>query len=122
MRRMSETKNRIGVAGFELGPFATNCYVVTVGDGPGCWIVDAGFAPGSLIEHVRGASLVPEKLLLTHAHADHMGGLEEIRRAFPGLEVWLHPLEHAWLDDPVLNLSGAHGLPVTAREAEHELN
>ncbi|CAE7273135.1 yqgX [Symbiodinium necroappetens] len=117
---MTERTSNVRLQGFELGPYATNCYVVSCG-GPSCWIVDAGFAPGALIEAVRAGGLTPEKILLTHAHIDHIAGLTEIRRAFPGVEVWGHASEFEWFGDPKLNLSGAMGMPFTCEEPEREL-
>jgi len=117
---MSETSTKIDIRGFELGPYSTNCYVITAG-GPGCWIIDASFEPGPLIEHVRSENLVPEKILLTHAHLDHIAGLDDVREAFPGVDVWIHEDESKWLSDPMLNLSAMSGMSVTSRDPEHTL-
>jgi glyoxylase-like metal-dependent hydrolase (beta-lactamase superfamily II) len=98
---------------FTLGPFATNCYVVRAPETDECWIVDAGFAPGPLIESIRRHELNPSRLFLTHAHADHITGLNEVRAAFPGLPVLIHENEKNWLADPALNLSASFGSPYT---------
>jgi len=103
---------------FTLGPFATNCYVVRAPETDECWIVDAGFAPGGLIESVQRHELSPSRIFLTHAHADHIGGLGEVRAAFPGVPVLIHENEKTWLGDPVLNLSGGFGAPITAPDAD----
>lgn len=108
------TTPEIVYRGFALGPFETNCYVVRVAGGETCWIVDAGFEPGELIDSVRGAGLRPEALVLTHAHADHIAGVRETLEAFPGTPVWIHEAEADWLGDPRLNLSAAMGMGVTA--------
>lgn len=106
---------------FTLGPFQTNCYVVTAGT-DACWIVDASFEPGPLVRHVRAKGLRPQALILTHAHVDHIAGVAEVRRelgpiAGPGAvgpPVLLHGAEREWLNDPVLNLSAMMGMSVTA--------
>lgn len=95
-----------------LGPFETNCYIVTCGTA--CWIIDASFEPGELIDRVRRDALQPEALILTHAHVDHIAGVDEVLRAFPGLKVFVHAAEREWLSNPTLNLSAAMGMPVTA--------
>ncbi|QOJ01643.1 MAG: MBL fold metallo-hydrolase [Phycisphaeraceae bacterium] len=97
---------------FVLGPFETNCYILS--HGGEAWVIDAGFGPGEMIAALRRGGLRPTRLILTHAHADHIAGVAEVRRAFPGLPVWIHSAEAAWLSDPVLNLSGLTGMPVTA--------
>lgn len=102
---------KIVVEAFELGPFATNCYLVSVAGSEACWIVDASFAPRPMVDRVRALGLGPEAIILTHAHIDHIAGLDELRRAFPGVPTLIHEAEAAWLQDPMLNLSGAYGLP-----------
>ena len=103
----------ISITTLTLGPFQTNCYVVT-SDGPACWIIDASFSPGPLIDHIRREKLMPEALILTHAHVDHIAGVAEVRRAFPNLPILIHAAEREWLGDPMLNLSAVMGQSVTA--------
>ena len=110
------------VTRFALGPFMTNCYVLRAPSGDACWIIDAGFGPDVMIDHVREQGLRPEMLVLTHAHADHIAGLDAIREAFPGLPVALHADELHWLDDADLNLSNNFGVPLTFAPAERRLN
>ena len=109
---MPETTQTPIIERFVLGPYETNCYVVALEGGPTCWIVDAGFEPGAMIERVREQGLDVEAIVLTHAHVDHIAGLDEVAGAFPDAPVHLHPSEHAWLTDPMLNLSGLSGQPV----------
>lgn len=107
------------IRGFALGPFETNCYVVSFPGHRECWIVDASYEPAELIEAVRNAGLRPVALVLTHAHCDHIAGACEVVEAFAGdgpLPVWIHAAERDWLGDPMLNLSAMMGLPVTGPE------
>lgn len=107
---------------FVLGPFETNCYVVHTPAGSGhCWIVDASFDPAGMIHHLRSARLTPSLVILTHAHVDHIAGLEEVRRAFPGVPVLIHRAEADFLTDPTLNLSAALGEPVIAHPPDRLL-
>ena len=111
----------VTIESFPLGPFETNCYVVYRGGGGAeCWVVDAGFEPGVLVDRVRELDLKPQALVLTHTHADHIAGVDEVRDALR-IPVWVHDAEGPWLADPVLNLSAAVGMPVTARPAERLL-
>ncbi len=100
-----------------LGMFETNCYVVSVPGSNECWIVDAGDEPSPLIERVQRLGLRPLAVLLTHAHCDHIAGLHEVCRSFPGIPVLLHEIEHGWLADPMKNLSAAIGQGVVAPPA-----
>ena len=72
------------VEAFALGPFATNCYLVHLGHGAEGWIVDASFDPSAMIERAARLELNITQILLTHAHGDHIAGLDDVRRAFPG--------------------------------------
>ena len=108
------TPNRPELTRFTLGPYQTNCYIVRIPGRDGCWIVDASFDPAEMIAHVRRHRLVPRALILTHAHVDHIAGVAQVLRAFPGTPVWIHEAERDWLADPELNLSAFSGIPVTA--------
>ena len=102
----------INITPFVLGDYQTNCHVVTEGDD--CWVVDCGYAPEPLITHLKEQDLHPSSILLTHCHADHIAGLDQLRSAIGDVPVYCHPLEEDWNMDPMLNLSGLAGMPVTA--------
>ncbi len=116
----------VGIECFTLGPYETNCYVVTPGPGAGkgqpCWIVDASFEPGPIVEFIRERLLCPEGLILTHTHIDHIAGVREVLDAFPGLPLLVHADEREWLTNPMLNLSAMAGMPVTTPEPDRVLN
>ncbi|MFK7759339.1 MAG: MBL fold metallo-hydrolase [Phycisphaerales bacterium] len=101
---------------FPLGDFQTNCMIVTAGEptsGKPCWIVDCGYQPEPLLDAVQQQGLIVERIMLTHAHADHMAGLFEARSRFPDAKIYLNPIEESWMNDPMLNLSAALGLSIT---------
>lgn len=91
---------------FCLGDWGTNCYVVHAASGA-CWIVDAGFEPGVMLQYIADQSLTPEKIVLTHAHVDHVGGLAEVCQAYPDAPILIHEAERDFPGDPMLNLSVA---------------
>ncbi len=109
------------IEAYSLGPFATNCFLVHTGHGGEGWIVDASFEPGVMIERARELELEISRIVLTHAHGDHIAGLGDVRAAFPGAKVVMHEKEASWLGDPVLNLSAGFGEPVTQAPAEETL-
>lgn len=100
------------IQGFSLGPYETNCYVVSPRAGT-CSIIDAGYEPSELIAHIRSTGCKPSALILTHAHPDHIAGIPEVLDAFPGLPVLIHEAERDWLADPRLNLSAYLGAPIS---------
>lgn len=86
-----------------LGALQTNCYLIYQ-DSKGL-VVDPGGDAEKLLERVRRLDLEIDAVLLTHAHFDHIGALEEIRRKFD-CKVYLHTAEKDWLSDESLNGSG----------------
>lgn len=106
---------------FVLGPFETNCYLVQAGSGSECWIVDAGFEPQPMLEAIREQGLSPSKLVLTHAHIDHIAGIEAVREVFPALPILIHEAERTFLEEPSLNLSTMMGMPISAPPADETL-
>lgn len=115
---------KLEIKRFELGDWATNCYVVHAAPTPGqsvegrpCWIIDAGFDPSQLVKYIREKRLVPAAVVLTHAHLDHIAGLEAIRAIWPGVPILLHEAEHEFLTRPELNLSVVLEEPIVAPEA-----
>lgn len=100
------------IEGFPLGPFQTNCYILSAPPPTTeCWIIDASFSPQPLINRIRQRGLTPSRIILTHAHIDHIAGLDDLREAFGPLPVSIHGAEAAFLGDPELNLSAPYGLP-----------
>jgi glyoxylase-like metal-dependent hydrolase (beta-lactamase superfamily II) len=100
---------------FELGRCATNAFIVAPesGQGDDCWIVDPGEGPEPLLRFLRASGLKPQAILCTHAHADHIAGVDRVRGEFGPLPILAHPLEHSWFQDPMLNLSQFIGEPVS---------
>ena len=57
-----------------------------------CVIVDPGFnSPeerGTLLDYLSTASLIPDAVLLTHGHMDHVYGVAELQRLY-GMPVYM---------------------------------
>lgn len=99
------------VESFVLGPVMTNCYLVYKEKGGAGLVIDPGSDPGEVVERIRELDLEIEAVLLTHAHFDHIGGVEEVRKA-TGAPVYIHWEEADWLSDPERN--GSALFPVEA--------
>ncbi|RAP75327.1 MBL fold metallo-hydrolase [Paenibacillus montanisoli] len=109
---------------FTLGPLQTNCYLLTEETGTRAFVVDPGMGPKRLIDRIRERGLTLEAIVLTHAHFDHMGGVDEVRRAF-GCPVYLHDAEADWLTDARKNGSARWSdvtEPLTTEPAEFALS
>jgi len=84
------------ITSFVLGEFQTNCFVVTVPGSPRCWIVDCGYDPEPMLDHVERERLEPVALLLTHCHSDHIAGVDAALARFGPLPTYVHRSEAAW--------------------------
>jgi len=113
----------LNVETFTLGPLQTNAYLVTDGSGSRGFVIDPGMGPKRLLDRIAERKLTIEAIVLTHAHFDHMAGVDEVRRA-AGCPVYLHDLEADWLTDPKKNGSARWTdvtPPVSTEPAEHAL-
>lgn len=98
----------LSVRGFALGPVQTNCYIVANKEKE-CLIFDPGEEASRILAEVRGRNLTPLAILLTHAHFDHIGAVDEVREAF-GIPVYIHYKEVDWLTDPNKNGSAKYAM------------
>jgi glyoxylase-like metal-dependent hydrolase (beta-lactamase superfamily II) len=86
---------------FIAEPLQTNVYLV-YRDHVGV-IIDPGTTQ-ELLDTIKKLELNIEAILLTHAHFDHIAGLEDVRQQTLA-PVYQHTSEESWLGDPNLNLS-----------------
>ncbi|RWZ60084.1 MBL fold metallo-hydrolase [Halobacillus fulvus] len=102
-----------------LGPIATNAYVIH--RNKEALIIDPGGDFDKLNHYLEERELSVKAILLTHAHFDHIGAVDEVRDAY-GAPVYLHEAEKDWLTDPDQNGSGFFQMgKITARPADFML-
>ncbi len=95
--------------------YMENGYTVYLRDSGPCWVIDPGPPPqaSEIIKHTRDHKLTPDAIVLTHAHADHIAGIDEVREGFPDLPVYLAREEWPALTQPKHNLSAFVGQSLT---------
>lgn len=104
---------------FVLGDFQTNCYCVRINAvQKECILIDPGLHPFTMIQYLQKHHLVPEAVILTHGHIDHIGGVEQVRKYWPQTKVYIHKDDAAMLTDPNENLSALAGTIFQTRPAE----
>lgn len=109
------------VAGIESAPFGENSYIVARRGAAGAVVIDPGFEPDALIAWLEEQGLVPEAILLTHGHSDHIAGNGALRDRWPGLPILVGRNDASKLTDPAGNLSAGFGLPFTSPPADRLL-
>ncbi|RKP45813.1 MBL fold metallo-hydrolase [Cohnella endophytica] len=85
---------------YALGALQTNAYVVVNSERTHAVVIDPGTADGALMRKLDGLKV--EAILLTHAHFDHIGGVDALRRKY-GCPVYIHSAEKDWLTDAAKN-------------------
>jgi hydroxyacylglutathione hydrolase len=98
--------------------FDQNSYIVWKSGQSVGVVIDPGFDAESLIALIRSNQLKIVAIWLTHGHADHIIGLEKLKKEFPQAEIVIGENEKQLLGDSELNLSSALGFPVIAPEAD----
>jgi glyoxylase-like metal-dependent hydrolase (beta-lactamase superfamily II) len=81
----------VEVRTFTGAGFGENAYLLVCGSSGPAAVVDPGADAPRIADTVAHEELDLVAILLTHAHVDHVEGVEEIRRAVPGVPIWLHP-------------------------------
>lgn len=102
-----------------LGPLQTNCYIIT-NESKQCLIIDPGSEGEKLKSFITNKGLNPQAIILTHAHFDHIGAVDDIRKEY-NISVYIHVKEEEWLTKPELNGSQFFMLqtPITAERANY---
>lgn len=93
-----------------LGPVQANCYLVM--ENHHALIIDPADILPNLDEILNQNDCTLDAIVLTHAHFDHISGVDKIVNEF-GCDVYLNPNEFDFLQDPDLNSSSAFYMDVT---------
>ncbi len=93
-----------------LGPVQANCYLVM--ENHHALIIDPADILPNLDEILTQNDCTLDAIVLTHAHFDHISGVDKIVNKF-GCDVYLNPNEFDFLLDPDLNSSSAFYMDVT---------
>lgn len=97
------------IASETVGPFQENVYLVTDDAARRAVLIDPGDEPARLLEMIGRAGAELDAIWLTHAHLDHVGAINAVRRVHP-VPVYLHPLDRP-LYDRAAEVAAMYGLP-----------
>ena len=76
---------------FTGGGFGENAYLLVCGSSGLAAVVDPGADAPRIADTIVHEKLDVAAILLTHAHIDHVEGIQDIRRVVPGVPIWMHP-------------------------------
>ncbi len=100
-----------------VGPVQENTYVLWNEKKEGI-IFDPGGESKKIISLVEKRGVKPLAVLLTHAHFDHIGAVDDVREKWQ-IPVYVHKKEKDWLEDPNKNGSAHFMQDITAKKADH---
>jgi len=90
-------REKLAVAVFPDDLFGENCYLIRRRDTTAALVVDPGLQVERVLGRVRQEGLTVERILVTHGHIDHVGGVPRMH-AETGAPVAMHPDDLAILD------------------------
>ncbi len=98
------------VTSLVVGSFQENCWILHDPDSGEMVVIDPGAEPDRICEALAAQGGRLTAIWLTHAHLDHVGGIEGVRRRFPGVPVHLHPADRP-VYDHASRVAAGYGLP-----------
>lgn len=95
-----------------LGMVSTNCYLVKNRETGALLVIDPAEDDERISRKIAAMGGVPEAILLTHGHFDHIGAADALRKKYQIPVCVLEP-EQEILEDPVKNLTFWNGAGYT---------
>lgn len=92
-----------------LGMCATNTYYVYDDETKRGLIVDPADSPDTIIAKADSLLMIPEAILITHGHFDHVLAMNKVREHY-GINVYAGLTEKQVLHDMAMNLTSSFGM------------
>jgi glyoxylase-like metal-dependent hydrolase (beta-lactamase superfamily II) len=87
----------ISLQSFILGPLQNRTILLSDEESGRSIIIDPAFSARKVLDEMSGKKLSLERILITHAHFDHIGGAAELFHSVNGgVPVHIHPMDLAW--------------------------
>lgn len=103
-------------------PFEENAYIAQLEGRRDCLVVDPGFEPEKILNHLKMEDLQPAAILNTHGHGDHIAGNAVLKERWPDCPLVIGSAEAAKLTDGHLNLSAMFGTGIVSPAADETVD
>jgi hydroxyacylglutathione hydrolase len=90
-------REKLAVSVFPDDLFGENCYVIQRRETTTAVVVDPGLQVDRVLQRIRRERLTIERILVTHGHIDHVGGVPALHGE-TGAPIAMHPDDLAILD------------------------
>lgn len=94
---MTDATDRPAIVCIPNGQFLENCYLIADETSGEAVIVDPGEETNRFLAEAEGRGWHIGAIWLTHAHVDHIMGVDDVRRA-TGAPIYLHPADRPLYD------------------------
>ena len=101
--------------------FGQNTFIAYSSDREDCLVFDPGLQPDDIISALETENLTPAMMLITHGHADHIGGIGALKKRWPDCPIVIGHGDAKKLIDADLNLSAGYGMPITSPPADRHV-
>ncbi|KZE66412.1 hypothetical protein AWM68_08620 [Fictibacillus phosphorivorans] len=102
-----------------VGPVQENTYIIY--NNKEAIVIDPGSEGKKIIHAIESLNVKPLAVLLTHAHFDHIGAVDDVRDKYQ-IPLYVHKKESDWLSNTKKNGSNFFGQSITANAASHLLS
>ena len=103
-------------------PFEENTFIARIDGRNDCLVVDPGLEPEKIIAYLDKNQWIPDAILITHGHGDHIGGNAAIKQRWPTCRLVVGTADAIKLSDAHENLSAAFGAGVVSPPADVLVN
>lgn len=83
----------------DVGELETNCYLFFEEAGRRCLVIDPGAEAEKILALIAEEKLLPQAIVLTHAHPDHLGAAPAVAGRFR-IPLWVHEADEKMMRSP----------------------
>ncbi len=78
---------------FQMGPIKNNTFLIADTKTQECVVIDPSFGSEAVLDRIKKEGWKLKAVWLTHAHFDHLAGVEELMASIPDVVLAMHPAD-----------------------------